>query len=395
MFGKTSSAASKLRLTLMVIFNILATIVQKFLFEGKADGKDSKMHLFWKPIFQTLLISIGLLLALAIHVVQTLLRRRHAGRLSIGPEPVTDDGPRTLTLVRIVGYSVLPGLSTAFSTLFTCVGLCWLTVSSWSILKYSFCFFPAIFSALVLGNSHARYFWASLVIIVVGLALVVVAVHQAAGTVSIDEELGKLDIHALQQNTLVGVAFTVGGQVIGSCQPFIESFFFDGTATAPMFLIGLEGVWSTIVAAIFLAFAGSTSLAPGSGLFEDTADTFKMIGNSTALPVSLVVLVVFVLIQTGLRGLVVDVTSSKSQSVGEVLRVTVVWILELIVGAFRSTNFGKRRPELGERWSNWSFLELVGFIIASLGILTHNRAFDIKFFGYKPPGVSEEPLIEV
>jgi drug/metabolite transporter (DMT)-like permease len=378
----------------MVIFNILATVVQKFLFEEKARGKDQNVHLFWKPIFQTLLISVGLLLALVIHGIQTLWRRERHGRIALGPGPGDDSGPRTLTVGRTIACSVLPGICTAFSTLFTCVGLCWLTVSSWSILKYSFVFFPAIFSALVLGNAHARYFWISLVVVLVGLALVVVAVHQAARAVPEDADLGKFDPEALQKNALAAVAFTVGGQIVGSCQPFIESFFFDGTAAAPMLVIGLEGVWSAIVAAVFMGFAGKTSFRPGSGLFEDSADTFKMIGNSKILLVFLIVLVVFVLIQTGLRGLVVDMTSSRSQSVGEVLRTLGVWIVDLIIGAVRSTSYGKKHPELGEKWSKWSYLELVGFVIASLGILTHNRAFDIKFLGYKPPGVSEEPLIE-
>jgi drug/metabolite transporter (DMT)-like permease len=296
-----------------------------------------------------------------------------------------------LTVGRTIACSVLPGVCTAFSTLFTCVGLCWLPVSSWSILKYSFVFFPAIFSALVLGNAHARYFWISLVVVVVGLALVVVAAHQAARTVpEYDEKLGKFDPGAMQKNALAAVAFTVGGQIIGSCQPFIESFFFDGTTTAPMLLIGLEGLWSAIIAVILLPIAGKTSLAPGSGLFEDISDTLKMIGNSRTILAFLFVLIVFVLIQTGLRGLVVDVTSSRSQSVGEVLRTLGVWIVELVLVAGRRAD----RKELGEKWSAWSFLELVGFVIASLGILTHNRAFDIKFLGYRPPGLSDEPLIE-
>jgi hypothetical protein len=195
---------------------------------------------------------------------------------------------------------------------------------------------------------------------------------------------------------IIAIVLTVAAQVVQATQIVVEDFLLHDIDAAPAFIVGLEGLWGTVITwAIFIPIVGAMPGNEGDGVHEDTADTFKMMGDNPVI-IGFVILYVFVILAYNVFGMMVThVSSAVVRTILEALRTLCIWAVELIIhyGSMNSA-WGKKRPELGEELSLWSILELAGFMVLVTGMLMYNRILELPCFRYPPPAGTLKPDID-
>ena len=150
------------------------------------------------------------------------------------------------------------------------------------------------------------------------------------------------------------------------------------TTLDPVALVGFEGVWGLLYYAII---APILSLTPRSSLtfstvwHENFQDTFVMLSNSPDLVWLCFGFFCTILIYNIAANFVTQSLSAVVRSILEACRVMGVWIVGLI---FFYTRFA---VSIGEPWTNWSYLELFGFMVLMYGTFSYKGLVKIPWVG--------------
>ncbi|OHT17065.1 hypothetical protein TRFO_41338 [Tritrichomonas foetus] len=385
----------------MLFFGTCTVVIQKFLFEQKAQGLDKYggPHKFNKPWFQTNSMFIGMLLALVVYEVQRIFqnrkRRQQQGLItddslaSIG----RNDSHDSKAHIKMYFYVAAPASCDLLATALSNIGLLSIQASVWQMLRGSMVLFSSIFCAFILKRPHFPYMWWSVLLVTVALVIVGAAAVSSTG-------VGKAGVSA--SSVTIAIFLTIGAQLIQASQIVVEDFLMHDLTASPILIVGLEGLWGTILTcSIFLpitqfAFKG---MEEGNGVHEDTMDTFAMIGNSSILIVFVIFYVLVILVYNVMAMFVTNITSAVVRTILEGLRTLCIWIVQLIIFyAIRGKDYGNQHPELGEEWNKWSWMQLAGFLLLFTGMLLYNRILELPVFKYPPKpgenkGIEDTPLI--
>jgi hypothetical protein len=385
----------------MLVFGTCTVVTQKFLFQQSANGlhkydqDPGNPHDFRKPWFQTSSMFIGMALALVIYEIQRLIQKPEPELMlqsqSEGftpmPQPTSSSSHWKMYL-----YVAGPASCDLLATALMNIGLLWISASVWQMLRGSMVLFSSIFCAFVLKRPHYPYMWWSVLIVVI--ALIIVGFSSIAST-------GVSKSGTSPGLVAVAIVITVLAQVVQAGQLAVEDFLLHDIDAAPAFLVGLEGLWGTVLTwAIFIPIVGALPGNEGDGVHEDTADTFAMMGNNAAI-IALVILYVLVILAYNLFGMMVtQVSSAVVRTILEAVRTLCIWAVQLIIHyASMNSKWGRKRPDLGEELTLWSILQFAGFLVLVTGTLLYNRIIEVPWFKYPPargtvkPEIDPQPLI--
>lgn len=250
------------------------------------------------------------------------------------------------------------------------VGLLWISASVWQMLRGSMVIFSALFSKFFLKRELFLFHWIGVGTVVFALCVVALsALMQDA-----DTEASASTASASSSQEAIGIVLVVGAQVIQASQIVIEEHLLKGISIDPVLIVGLEGLWGGIVCSLLLVIV---AYIPGS-LQEDTIDTFIMLGKNPGI-LATVIFYSCVILGYNLFGmLVTNVTTAVIRTILEAVRTACVWVVNLFI--FYAINGGK--GDFGEKWTDWSYLQLCGFIFLLCGLFIYNGILRVNGLYY-------------
>jgi len=330
------------------------TLFAKALYETHGEGSIScnydddadKNCSFDKPWFTVLLMKLSMSLCLVIYY--------GFGWGKDNPD-LPDPSWKTIKAV------ALPAFLDLLNTVLGNVGLLWVNSSIYQMTKGSVVVFSAMLSVRWLGRKLRSFHYYSIALVIVAIILV--------GTAGI---LQNQDDSQDVGMTLVGLAFILAAQGVTAVQFTVEERLMTDSSTAldPVALVGFEGLWGVLM---FVVLAPILTFTPRSGLdisivwHEDFGDTFTKLSNSSDLCLLSFGYSVAIFFYNVAANFVTQCLSSVVRSILEACRVMGVWFVGLMFFYLGTTSQSK----IGEEWSNWSFLQLFGFMILLYGTFSY------------------------
>ena len=374
----------------MLLFGTCTVVIQKLLFEQKAQGLDIYgKHKFEKPWFQTVSMFVGMFSALLVYEVQRCFKRKtpNEGELqSAVDDSISTEAPAKETShLKMYFVVAAPACCDLVATTLMNIGLLYIQASVWQMLRGSMVLFSSLFCAFILHRPHYPFMWFAVVLVVIALTIVGFAAVVSTG-------VGKQGV--TQGQVIMSIALVVGSQLIQASQIVVEDFLMHDIAASPVLIVGLEGMWGTIImCAIFMPIVQYLPGKEGNGIHEDTADTFTMMGNSPILILFVILYVIVILLYNVTGMFVTNITSAVVRTILEGLRTLCIWIVEIIL----HYSVSHEHPDLGEEWNEFSYMQLAGFLLLFTGMLLYNKILRLPFFKYPQDNatISNSPTINI
>lgn len=328
------------------------TIFAKAMFESSSTGSvschmqdDDDYHCqFNKPWFSVLLMKVSMTGCLMLYY-----------GLGWGKENPEADNPSWKTIKAVA----LPAALDLLNTILGNLGLVFVNSSIYQMTRGSVVIFSAFLSVRWLGRTLRSFHYYS-----IGLVLIAVVLVGVAG---IEETPAGDDNSSM---VIFGLACILAAQAVTAVQFICEESLMNSPETTldPVALVGYEGLWGLGYYAVLcpiLTFTPRSDLAVSTIWHEDFGDTFVMLKNSPPLVWLCVGYFCTILVYNISANFVTQSLSAVVRSILEACRVMGVWVVGLI---FFYTGFAKN---IGEEWSNWSYLELFGFVVLMYGTFSY------------------------
>ncbi|KAJ3427161.1 hypothetical protein M0812_26741 [Anaeramoeba flamelloides] len=333
----------------MLLFGTFTVVLGKVIFETEGKGRYGKVHLMAKPWFQTIGMFVGMLLCLLVFEIYRLRTRKLK--------------EAAVTHKKVYYLTMAPATFDLIATSIMNIGLLWIPASIWQMLRGSMVVFSAVFSVIFLKRKLHGYHWFGVFIVVCALVLV--------GVACIKGDSGNYD----KTHELIGIFLVVGAQVIQAAQIIVEDHLLHNVKVNPLLIVGLEGLWGSLFTiGIFLPIVGNTPKRWGSGFYEDTIDSLIMLGNGDLLGLNIAY--IFAILFYNMFGMFVTNTfTAVHRTILEAVRTFCIWVTDLIIHYGISTS-------KGEKWGNWSWMQLGGFVLLMCGMFIYNNVVQIPGFTY-------------
>jgi len=270
--------------------------------ELKGEGITGEIEVFRKPIFQTFGMFVGMVFGLVMHAFVLYFKipfpgYNHEGTSSSSTkngsvpsettgliEAKSDDKTTATTEslpVWMYFFLAIPSIFDLGATALCMMGLQYIDVSIYQLLRGSGIIFVALMKQHVLGDSLYRFQW-------VGVFWNVVSVFLVGGTAILNEN--PEDGDSPSGSALLGVLLVMAGAIVQAMQfVFEEKVMTMDIPSPPLLLIGMEGLWGTILC-LFIVYPLAYYL-PGAdhGSYEDFHNTWHMITHTPVIQYSFIV----------------------------------------------------------------------------------------------------------
>ena len=332
----------------MLAFGTATSLMAKVVFQLRAEGDaHGGKHAFAKPYFMTLVMFVGMTLCIPVYALTAGRRRRADG--------ATEGKPS------IAKQCMLLAIPSAFDLIATAlmnVGLLSVTASVYQMMRSAELVFAAVFGVFFLQRRLVLDHYMGIASAIAGVALVGAA--NLLADPSTDSEGGSK--HDNVSACATGMVLILASQAVQAAQLTFEDSFLHDFDVDVSLLVGMEGVWGSVLTAAILVVA---QYVPGNdnGVVEDSADTFAMLRSSTLL-LGVVLAQGFALFLYNIFG--VSVTGNYNavfRTVLETLRTLFVWVADLVLF------YG--HTGLGERWTSYSPMQALGFVFLVLATLIY------------------------
>lgn len=285
---------------------------------------------------------------------------------------------------KIVWILILPAITDLLATTLFMIGLLYVTVSVYQLVRCMVIVIVALLKVFVLKHKLTPYHWT-------GVMLNAIAIACVSASAFVDPNAGS--------NVALGIFTILLGCSLNAFQFVLEEKVMGDDDTPPLVVVGMEGLWGSLLM-LFILFPAAY-LAPGNdvgGSYENFWDSIVMIKNSSSL---FGMTLVYLFSITGYNVSAIFVTfllESVWRSILENFRPIAVWGTDLLLFyVFTHQTFG-------EAWTKWSWLELGGMGILFIGTATYNATIKWpmfkyseteKFFPITPSGgkIANSPLI--
>jgi drug/metabolite transporter (DMT)-like permease len=359
----------------MLLFGTCTTLTQKFMIEQKEIGvSDRPAHKFNKPWYLTLVMFIGMFCALIVYEI--------SNKLTPSPSTPVDydsvSGKTRISRWKPYFMIAIPACCDLIATGIMNIGLLYLKASIWQMLRGAMVVFSSLLHAFVLKREYRPYMWMGVCIVTIAIVVVGLAAVCSSG-VAVD---GVSD-----EKVVLAIVLTVGSQFVRAVEIVVEDYLLHDHSLSAMLIVGVKGFWGTLITgfivlpAIQYMFTGTDE---GNGIYEDTLDTFYMLGKSSLLIGLSVAYVFFILGLNAFAMMVTHITNAVMRTIMECIRTLCIWIAQLILFySIQSSEYGRHHPTLGESWTEWSWMQLAGFALLITGMLVYNRSLFLPGFDYR------------
>jgi len=367
-----------------LVFGTLCTLMSKNIMGLHGEGITGEMELFQKPIFQTFGMFLGMLFALLMHFVVLAFKIPFPGYIHGGASPAsakdeekgeksrllkgskTDEGPPE-TPVWMYFFLAIPALFDLIATALCMMGLRYIPVSMYQLLRGSAIIFVAIMKNSLLGDKLHSFQWVGIVwngvsVLLVGSTAILAGGHDGDSEGAASDG----DSNVSDSKALLGVALVLLGAFVQALQyVFEEKVMSMDIPAPPLLLIGMEGFWGTVIC-LFVVYP-VVYYTPGDdhGSYEDPFNTWYMIVNSTTIQFAFAVYFFSIFFYNFFAVLVTFLLNSVWHAILDNFRPITVWILDLFIFYYINTAFG-------EQWTIFSWVQVCGMFILLYGTAIYN-----------------------
>lgn len=363
-----------------LIFGTMCSIMSKNMMGLHGEGITGEIELFEKPIFQTFGMFLGMLFALLMHFVVIAFKIPFPGYVHENEEqPANDDEekgersrllakqrtetppPMTTTPTWMYFFLAIPAIFDLAATALCMMGLKYIPVSIYQLLRGSGIIFVAVMKQIVLGDKLHNFQW-------IGIFWNVISVLMVGSTAILSEGgSGESDVEDPESSTaLFGVALVLLGAFVQALQyVFEEKVMTMDIPAPPLLLIGMEGFWGTIFC-LLVAYP-LVYFTPGDdhGSYEDPFNTWYMITHSTTIQIAFVIYFFSIFFYNFFAVLVTFLLNSVWHAILDNFRPITVWVTDLVI-------FYYFTPELGEEWTVFSWVQVCGMVVLLYGTAIYN-----------------------
>mmetsp|Transcript_13857 Transcript_13857/g.36635 ORF Transcript_13857/g.36635 Transcript_13857/m.36635 type:complete len:417 (+) Transcript_13857:2-1252(+) len=360
----------------------------------KSVGPSGAEEHFEKPWGMTLLMFVAMSVSL---LYDKDMRRRcgckpsledslQAGLIDdapVAPSSIDGAGAPAPTWRQKVGLTAWAALFDVLATGLCSTGFLFIPASVWQLLRGAEMVFAQIFGVLFLGRESLGFNWLGVALCSFGIVLVGLASvwgEASEGTPGAEPQGDGGGAQLL----LLGMGLALAGQVVQAAQVTAEEHLLKECDLPELQIVGFEGMWGGMMTLGLLAVF---YCAPGEdhGSFEDSVDTaYLILGNGPLAVCTLVYL--FSCSTYNIAGIAVTgALTAVHRVMIEALRTAVVWGVGLAV---HSVNPESR---LGEAWTDYSLLEVAGFVTIILGQAIYGAMLRVPGLRYPPDLMEAQP----
>ncbi|VEU34104.1 unnamed protein product [Pseudo-nitzschia multistriata] len=313
-------------------------------------------------------------------------------------------------------FLAAPSVFCLVATALSMIGLQYVDVSVYQMLRCSGIVFVAWMKQHFLGDRLHHFQWIGVLWNVVGVVLVGTTAlldknasksmesSLGSGVTALTEEEGEQDG---DQKTLYGVGLILSGAIVQAMQfVFEEKVMKMEMSTPPLLLIGTEGLWGCLLCLLVvypLAYAipgddyvCSTNSNVGScynddntsGSYENPANTYAIFKSSSHIQIAFTMYLIAIFGFNFFAIMVTYMLDSVWHAILDNFRPISVWFVELLIYyVFSSTTNASRSPtpqlSFGEDWTPWSWIQVCALVVLLYGTAIYNapNAGPIKLKG--------------
>jgi len=349
----------------------------------RGEGITGEIELFEKPIFQTFGMFLGMLFALLMHWVVLALKIPFPGyshgTSAASPSKDVEAGETSRLLkkqnekseegtpetpVWMYYFLAIPALFDLCATALCMMGLRYIPVSIYQLLRGSGIIFVAIMKQSILGDKLHNFQWIGICWNVISVFMVGSTAILAGGGSGGDSEVA--DDAESNSNALFGVCLVLLGAFVQALQyVFEEKVMAMDIPAPPLLLIGMEGFWGTVFC-VLVAYPVVYYL-PGDdhGSYEDPWNTWYMIANNKTIQYAFGVYFFSIFFYNFFAVLVTFLLNSVWHAILDNFRPITVWIADLVL-------FYCITQALGEEWTIYSWVQVAGMVVLLYGTAIYN-----------------------
>lgn len=326
---------------LMVVTGSINTLATKWadnLYSKNSVGEDAQFN---HPFLQACAMFLGELTCLAAFHISVCYNRkkRQSDDSSVG------SSQKFNPVIFLV-----PALCdmTATSTMY--VGLNLTYASSFQMLRGAVIVFTGLLSVAFLNRKLKVLEWTGIGIVILGLVCVGLS----------DVIYPSKDQHFSRNSIITGDLLIILAQIIVATQMVVEEKFVTKHNVPALQGVGWEGLFGFVILSILLVpmyhiKVGNTIFDNPGGRMEDAIDGFYQIKNNWRVALALTGTIVSIAFFNFAGLSVTKEMSATTRMVLDSVRTFVIWIVSLAL-----------------RWQDFSWLQLVGFIILLIGMCLYN-----------------------
>lgn len=363
----------------LVVVGAIGSLLAKTLYQLSGLDLQGDPKLFRKPWASTLMMFLGMVIVLPVAVIQSRLQQRRQRSVRLGGvagetaqpllslQPGPDKGAARNTPRRLL-LLWFPTLCDLLATLLLSVGLLYVTVSVYQMMRGAEVLFAALLSVLLLSRKLNSWHLAGLATVTAGIALVGIAgAHISSGGPG-NEVSADGPPQASSAAVLFGMGIIVFSQAFQASQIVAEDYLLSDLDFHPLMVVGMEGMYGSLaMLGLLLPLVQALPGVDGEGIHENSQDTWHMLMSSVLLRWVAVTNICQLAVYNVVGMVVTDELGAVARTILESLRTLVVWLLDLWL--FYGMDNG-----LGEPWVRpWSWLQAAGFVVLVAGSMLYSR----------------------
>mmetsp|Transcript_29262 Transcript_29262/g.58392 ORF Transcript_29262/g.58392 Transcript_29262/m.58392 type:complete len:474 (+) Transcript_29262:125-1546(+) len=351
------------------------------------DDGEPEMELFQKPLFQTFGMFIGMLLGLVMHWFVLFFRVPFPGydfgernddggdveipteKTSLVPknnktDDATEDLSPTAKEIPIWMYFFLavPAIFDLAATALCMMGLQYLDVSIYQMLRGSGIIFVALMKQHVLKEHLYKFHWVGVMWNVVSVVIVGATALLASNGDSDEGATGNVS----SAQTFLGVCLMIAGAFVQSLQFVFEEHVMKMDIPAPpLLLIGMEGFWGTLLGVTVMYPIAYYLPGEDHGSYEDPFNTWAMFMNSRNIQIAFIIYFFAIFFYNLFAVMVTFMLSSVWHAILDNFRPITIWVTDLVI-------YYAISPSFGETWTNYSYLQVAGMAVLLYGTAIYN-----------------------
>lgn len=330
-----------------VFMGTIMTIVIKVLYETYSYNSLGQYVPYEKPLTTTIAMFVGMMLALPIHLIKELV--------FTAPKDRNVDFPLWVYLLFIV-----PSIFDLIGTAFAKVGLLYVTVSVFQLLRATMLIFTVIAKYFFFSDVITKYMWTGVAINTVAMVLV------GSTALFMPDSVGNKS----GRQPIWGVVFILCSCATNAMQYVVEEKFLQisvkGKSPPPLLVVGMEGFYGTaMMCGVMYAARHIPGDDPSCDCFENIFDSLVMYQNSELCRWMLWSFIVSVGLYNIFCVFVTKFLSAIWHSILDNFRPTSVWGSDLIL-------YLVMRGRFGEPWFWGSWFELAGMLILFVGTAVYS-----------------------
>jgi uncharacterized membrane protein len=332
----------------------MSSLCSKIMLTMKGRGLTGELESFSTPLFQSFTMFLGMASVLIFHIIVLQFKLKFPGY------DFTKDIKIPLKLYLLL---LAPTVFDLVATVFCMFGLKYVNVSIYQMLRGSSIIFVAVMKQFFLGHHLATYKWVGIFYNFISIVLVGITAMLSAGDTSSAAPA------EAENNPVLGVVLILCGAFVQALQYVYEERMMSATedlpAAPPLLIVGMEGLWGSIIC-LFILYPIAFAI-PGNdhGSIENLSNSLTILYNTPAIQVMFVMYFVSILLLNVFALLVTFLLDSVWRAILDNFRPISVWIFDLSI-------FYMLTKEYGEPWTIWCWIQLVGLFILFYGTAIYN-----------------------